>query len=203
MAEITATMVKELRERTNAGMGDCRKALVESEGDMKKAMEWLQVKGLAAAAKRAGRSASQGFVGSYIHHDGKTAVIVECNCETDFVARTDGFREFAKHLAMHIAAAKPEVVNSSEVKEEMLASQRSIFEQQAAESGKPANIVAKMVDGKVAKWLKEISLLDQPFVMDPDKTIEQFRAETSGKVGENIIIKRFYRISIGEKTEEA
>ncbi|MDX9719242.1 MAG: translation elongation factor Ts [Myxococcota bacterium] len=201
MAEITAQMVKELRERTAAGMMDCKKALVETDGDMKAAIEFLQVKGLAAAAKRAGRSTKEGFIGSYIHHDGKTGVLIEVNCETDFVARNEKFREFAKQIAMHIAAAKPEVVSSADVDAEMLASQRRIFEAQAAESGKPEAIVAKMVDGKVAKWLKEISLLDQPFVMDPDKTIEQYRAETSGFIGENIVIGRFTRIAIAEKSE--
>jgi len=202
MAEVTAQMVKELRERTAAGMMDCKKALVECDGDLKAAMEYLQVKGLAAAAKRAGRSAKEGFVGHYIHHDGKTGVMVEINCETDFVARNETFREFAKQIAMHIAASKPEVVSSSEVNAEMMASQRRIFEGQAAESGKPENIVAKMVDGKMAKWLKDISLLDQPFVMDPDKTVDQFRQETAGKIGENVVIGRFSRIVIGEKTED-
>ncbi len=202
MADISAAAVKELRERTSAGMMDCKKALVESNGDMDKAIEYLQVKGLAAAAKRAGRVASEGFVGSYIHHDGKTGVMVEINCETDFVARNDKFREFSKQIAMHIAAAKPEVVSSDEISEEYLAKQRRIFEGQAAESGKPANIAAKMAEGRLSKWLKEVSLLDQPFVMNPDQTIEQFRAETSGAIGENIVIRRFARFTIGEKSED-
>ena len=202
MAKISAKDVQELRKRTGAGMMDCKKALVEHDGDMEKALEYLQIKGIAKAAKRAGRAASEGFIGSYIHHDGKTGVMVEVNCETDFVARNDTFKAFAKQIAMHIAAAKPEVVSEDELPEELVAKQRGIFAAQAEETGKPANIAVKIAEGRLAKWKKEITLLDQPLVMDTDKTVEQYRAEMSGQIGENIVIRRFSRIVIGEQTEE-
>lgn len=198
MAEISAGQVKELRERTGAGMMDCKKALVENAGDMDKAIEYLQIKGLAKAAKRAGREASEGYIASYVHHDGKTGVMVEINSETDFVARNEDFRAFGRHVAMHIAAAKPLVVNASDVDAETLEAQRRIFIGQAAESGKPDNIVEKMVEGRVKKWLKEVSLLDQPFVMDTEKTVEQYRAEMSSKLGENVVVRRFVRFVVGE-----
>ncbi|OIP35176.1 MAG: translation elongation factor Ts [Deltaproteobacteria bacterium CG2_30_63_29] len=197
MAEISAGLVKDLRTRTGAGMMDCKKALVENEGDIDKAIEYLQIKGLSKAAKRADREATEGFIGSYIHHDGKTGVMVEINCETDFVGRNEDFRAFAKHIAMHIAAAKPDFVQQSEVSEDVVAQQRHIFEEQAKESGKPAAIAVKMAEGRMAKWLKEICLLDQPFVMDPNKTIEQKRVEISSTCGENVVIKRFQRFVIG------
>ncbi|MFA5624017.1 MAG: translation elongation factor Ts [Bradymonadales bacterium] len=203
MVAITAQMVKELRERSGAGMMDCKKALVESEGDMKKAAEYLQVKGLAAAAKRAGRATKEGCIGNYLHHDHKTAVLVEINCETDFVARTDDFRAFAKNIAMHICAASPLVVSSDEVDPALIAEQKSVFEKQAAESGKPADIAEKMAVGRLQKWLKEVSLLDQPMFDDDSKTVEQYRAEISSKTGENVRISRFCRMSISDAVEES
>jgi len=202
MADISAKLVKELRDRTSAGMMDCKKALVETDGDLDKAEEYLQIKGLSKAAKRAGREASEGTIGMYVHHDGKTGVMVEVNSETDFVARNEEFTTFAKHLAMHIAAAKPEVVASDDVDEATIAKQRAILTAQAKETGKPDNIVEKIVEGRLKKWLKEISLLDQEFVMDTDKTIEELRAETAAKLGENIVIRRFVRYVIGEYGDE-
>lgn len=202
MAEITAQMVKELRERSGAGMMDCKKALVESDGDMKKAAEYLQVKGLAAAAKRSGRATKEGCIGHYVHHDNKTAVLVEVNCETDFVARTDNFRAFAKNIAMHICACSPIVVSSEEVPAKLIEDQRRVFTQQAAESGKPADIAEKMAVGRLNKWLKEVSLLDQTMYDDDSKTVEQLRAEISSKTGENIRINRFCRMSINDGVQE-
>jgi len=199
---ISAAQVKDLRERTGAGMMDCKKALVENDGDIDKAIEYLQIKGLAKAAKRAGRAATEGLVTSYIHHDGKTGVLVEVNCETDFVARNDAFKEFGRHLAMHIAATKPEFVNESEVDADAIEQQRALLAAQARESGKPENIIDKMVEGRLSKWKKEICLLDQPFVMDTDKTIEGLRAEISATLGENIVIRRFARFVIGEGGDE-
>ena len=202
MATVTAAMVKELREKSGAGMMDCKKALVECDGDIKKSMEWLQIKGIASASKRSGRSTNEGWIGSYIHSDGKTGVIVECCCETDFVAKTDDFKTFAHKIAMHICACSPLVVKSEDVDPELLANQRKLFEEQAAESGKPEAICKKMAEGRLAKWLKEISLLDQPYFEDGDKTVDQVRVEISAKTGENVVIRRFARLSLKDTIEE-
>ena len=198
MANISASQVKELRQRTGAGMMDCKKALVEHDGDLDKAIEFLQIKGLSQAQKRAGREASEGVIGSYIHHDGKTGVLVEVNCETDFVARNDTFTNFGRQIAMHIAAARPLFVTVDEVPDTLRAKQQAIFEAQAAETGKPANIAVKIAEGRLNKWLKEICLLEQPFVMDSAKSVEEHRAATAALLGENLIIRRFSVIRVGE-----
>ncbi len=198
MADITAADVKALREQTGAAMMDCKKALVEADGDIEKAIEALRVKGAASAAKRGDREASEGLVADYIHANGKIGVLVEINCETDFVARNDDFSEFAKDIALHIAAAAPEYVSEDEVSEEAKEAERKIFAEQAAD--KPEEIRAKIVDGKLNKWLEEVVLLKQPHV-NPDKhegrTIEQIRAEFASKTGENVVIRRFARFQVG------
>jgi len=200
--KITAEMVKELRERTGAGMLDCKKALEESGGDAEKAIEILRKRGLAAAAKKAGRVAAEGAVGSYIHAGGKIGVLVEVNCETDFVARTDEFQELVRDVAMHIAAAEPRFVSREEVTDEVLATERRIYREQALEQGKPEAVVDRIVDGKVGKFYAEAVLLEQPFIKDPDKTIEQLLAEKIAKIGENIRVRRFSRFRLGEGIEK-
>lgn len=199
---ITAQMVKELRERTGAPMMDCKSALTETQGDMEKAIDFLRKKGLAAAAKKAGRIAAEGAVGSYIHGAGKLGVLVEVNCETDFVARTDEFQELVRDIAMHIAAAEPKFVRREEVTEDVLAREREIFSDQAAASGKPANVVEKIVQGKMEKYFSEYVLLEQPFVKDSDKTIGQLITERMAKIGENIQVRRFVRFKLGEGVEK-
>ena len=202
MAEVTATMIKDLRERTGAGMADCKKALVEVSGDMDKAIDYLRAKGLAKAAKKSGREATEGAVVSYIHGGGRIGVLVEINCETDFVARNDDFVAFTKDVAMQIAATAPQFVRKEEVDEDVKAREKSVLVQKAVESGKPANIAEKMVEGQLSKWLKEICLLDQPFVKNPDKTIDQVQQELVAKIGENIKIRRFVRFELGEGLEK-
>ena len=202
MAEVTATLIKDLRERTGAGMSDCKKALVEVGGDMDKAIDYLRAKGLSKAAKKAGREATEGLVSSYIHGGGRIGVLVEINCETDFVARNEDFVAFTKDVAMQIAATAPQFVRSSEVDDEVKAREKSVLVQKAVESGKPAAIAEKMVEGQLSKWLKEICLLDQPFVKNPDKTIEQVQQELVAKIGENIKIRRFVRFELGEGLEK-
>jgi elongation factor Ts len=199
---ITADMVKELRERTGAGMLDCKKALEEAGGEMDRAIEVLRTRGLAAAAKKAGRIAAEGAVGSYIHAGGKIGVLVEVNCETDFVARTDEFQELVRDVAMHIAAADPRFVAREEVTEEDLATERRIYREQALEQGKPEAVVDRIVEGKVGKFYAEAVLLEQPFVKDPDKTIQQLLAEKIAKIGENIRVRRFSRFRLGEGIEK-
>jgi elongation factor Ts len=199
---ITADMVKELRERTGAGMLDCKKALEEAGGEMDRAIEVLRTRGLAAAAKKAGRIAAEGAVGSYIHAGGKIGVLVEVNCETDFVARTDEFQELVRDVAMHIAAADPRFVAREEVTEEDLATERRIYREQALEQGKPEAVVDRIVEGKVGKYYAEAVLLEQPFVKDPDKTIQQLLAEKIAKIGENIRVRRFSRFRLGEGIEK-
>lgn len=196
---ITSKMVKELRDKTSAGMMDCKKALTETNGDMEKAIDLLRQKGLAVAAKRAGRATSEGVISTYIHAGGKLGVMVEVGCETDFVAKTDKFIEFAKDLAMHIAAANPVAVTREEVPEAVVAREKDIYIQQALDSGKPESIVEKMVTGKVEKFLAEIVLLEQKFVKDPDHSIQEILTDLVGKMGENISIKRFARFQIGEE----
>jgi len=199
---ITANLVKDLRERTGAGMMDCKKALQESGGDMDKAVEVLRKRGLAAAAKKAGRVAAEGAVGSYIHAGGKIGVLVEVNCETDFVARTDDFQDLVRDIAMHIAAAEPRFVTRDEVTDEVMETERRIAREQALEQGKPENVVDRIVEGKLSKFYSEAVLLEQPFVKDPDKTIQELLVEKVAKIGENIQVRRFARFKLGEGIEK-
>jgi elongation factor Ts len=200
MADISAKDVKTLRDQTGAGMMDCKKALVESDGDIEKAIEILRVKGQAQAAKRGSRAASEGVIHSYVHATGKIGVLVEINCETDFVARNDDFQEFARDIALHIAAAAPQYVSEDEVPEEERQRELRIFEEQAAD--KPENVRPKIAEGRLRKWLQEIVLLNQEHV-NQDKhggqTIEDLRAATASKTGENIVIRRFTRYQVGEE----
>ena len=198
MADITAAMVKELRDRTNAGMMDCKRALQECDGDMEKAVDLLRQKGLAVAAKRAGRATSEGVIQCYIHPGNKLGVMVEVDCETDFVAKTDQFVEFARNLAMHIAATNPMCIRREEAPTEAVEKEKEIYRKQALESGKPEHIIEKIVEGRIEKFLKEICLLDQPYVKDPDLTIRDLLNELVAKMGENISIKRFARFKVGE-----
>ena len=200
--EVTATMIKDLRERTGAGMADCKKALVEVAGDVEKAIDYLRTKGLAKAAKKAGREATEGAVVSYIHAGGKIGVLVEINCETDFVARNEDFISFTKEVSLQIAAMNPLFVRKDEVDAAAVAREREVLLAKAKESGKPEPVVQKMVDGQISKWMKEVVLLDQPFVKDPDKTIEQIQQELISKIGENIKIRRFVRFELGEGLEK-
>ncbi len=200
--QIPAGMVKELREKTGAGMMDCKKALTEADGNMERAIEILREKGLAAAAKKAGRIATEGVVESYIHAGGRIGVLVEVNCETDFVAKTDEFKSFVKDIAMQIAAAKPSYVKKDEVPAEEVEKERSILRTQAFNEGKPEHVVEKMVEGRLEKYFKEICLLEQPFIKDPDKSIDQLLKETIAKIGENISIRRFVRFELGEGLEK-
>ena len=199
---ITAEMVKELRERTGAGMMDCKKALGEVDGDMEKAIDLLREKGLAAAAKKSSRIASEGLVEAYIHGGGRIGVLVEVNCETDFVAKTEGFKALARDVAMQIAAANPTYVARQEVPEEVLNHEREILRAQALNEGKPAHIVEKMIEGRLEKYYKENCLLEQPFIKDSDKTISQLITESISKIGENISVRRFTRYQLGEGIEK-
>jgi elongation factor Ts len=199
---ITAQMVKELRERTGAGMMDCKAALTETAGDMEKAIDGLRKKGLATAAKKSGRATAEGLVSSYIHAGGKMGVLVEVNCETDFVARTPDFQELVKDIALHIAAADPRFVGREEVTASDLDREREIYREQALASGKPPAVVDKIVDGKVEKYYSEFVLLEQPFVKNPDQTVGQMVAERIGKIGENIRVRRFTRYKLGEGLEK-
>ena len=200
--EVTATSIKDLRERTGAGMADCKKALVEVGGDIDKAIDYLRAKGLAKAAKKAGREATEGSVISYIHGGGRIGVLLEVNCETDFVARNEDFQKFGRTVAMQIAAMAPQFVRKEEVSEDVVAKEREVLMAKAKESGKPEQFLTKMVDGQLAKWMKEICLMDQSFVQDPDKTIEQVQSELVAKIGENIKIRRFTRFELGEGLEK-
>lgn len=202
MAEITAALVKELRERTSAGMMDCKKALAATEGDMDKAIDFLREKGLAAAAKKAGRIAAEGLVESYIHGGGRIGVLVEVNCETDFVAKTDAFKSLVKDIAMHIAAANPSYLRREEVPAAELEHEKMVLSEQARNEGKPEKIIEKMVTGRIEKYYKEVCLLEQPFVKDPDKTISDLITESIAKIGENIAIRRFTRYQLGEGIEK-
>lgn len=202
MAEITAALVKELRERTGAGMMDCKKALAATEGDMDKAIDFLREKGLAAAAKKAGRIAAEGLVESYIHGGGRIGVLVEVNCETDFVAKTDAFKSLVKDIAMHIAAANPSYLRREEVPAAELEHEKMVLSEQARNEGKSEKIIEKMVTGRIEKYYKEVCLLEQPFVKDPDKTISDLITESIAKIGENIAIRRFTRYQLGEGIEK-
>jgi len=198
MAAITAELVKQLRDKTGAGMMDCKGALAESGGDMEKAIEILRKKGLASAAKRAGRATNNGIIGHYIHMGGKVGVLVELNCETDFVARTDDFQGLAREIAMHIAAADPRYVRREEVPAEVLDKEREIYRAQFAGSGKPANVIEKIVDGKLDSFYTQVCLLDQPSVRDPNVTISQMVSAATAKTGENVTVSRFCRFKLGE-----
>ena len=200
--EVTAAMVKELRERTGAGMLDCKKMLVEANGDMEKAIDFLREKGLAAAAKKAGRIAAEGLVDSYIHMGGKIGVLLEVNCETDFVANTDRFRALVHDVAMHIAAAKPEYLDRADVPTANLEKEKEILRAQALNEGKPEKIVERMVEGRIEKYYKEVCLMEQPFVKDPDKTIKDLISDATVAIGEKISIRRFVRFERGEGIEK-
>jgi elongation factor Ts len=202
MAEVTATLIKDLRERTGAGMADCKKALTEVGGDMDKAIDYLRTKGLAKAAKKAGREATEGAVVSYIHGGGRIGVLVEVNCETDFVARNEDFQAFTREVALQIAAMNPQFVRRDEVSQDVIDREREVLVAKAKESGKPDPVVQKMVDGQITKWLKEICLLDQAWVKDGDKTIDQVQQELIAKIGENIKVRRFVRFELGEGLEK-
>ncbi len=197
--QITARMVKELRERTGAPMMDCKQALVEASGSFEEAVDVLRKKGIAAAAKRAGRATAEGVVGSYIHAGGKIGVLVEINCETDFVARTDEFQELVKDVAMHIAASDPRFVRREEVTADVLERERQVYREQALASGKPEHVVERIVTGKMEKFYSETVLLEQPFVKDPDHSVAQLLAAKVGKLGENIQVRRFARFKLGEE----
>lgn len=195
---ITASMVKELREATGAGMMDCKKALTETKGNMEKAVDFLREKGLAAAAKKADRIAAEGVVASYIHGDGRIGVLVEINCETDFVAKTDEFKALAKDVAMQIAATNPIYLKREDVPESVLAHEREVLRVQALNEGKPEKIVDKMIVGRIEKYYKENCLLEQEFIKDTDKTVTQMVTEKIAKIGENINVRRFTRYQLGE-----
>ncbi|NLM72773.1 MAG: translation elongation factor Ts [Clostridiaceae bacterium] len=200
--EITAGMVKDLRERTGAGMMDCKKALMETNGDVEKAIEYLREKGLAKAAKKAGRLASEGIVDAYIHGNGRIGVLVEVNIETDFAAKNQEFRTFVKDIAMQIAAMSPRYVRREEVPAEEIEKEREILKAQAMNEGKPEHIAEKIVAGRIDKFFNEVCLLEQPFIKDSDKTVEQVLQEKIAQIGENINIRRFVRFEMGEGLEK-
>ena len=198
----TAAQVKELRDKTGAGMMDCKAALEEAGGDVDKAVELLRKKGLASAAKRAGRVAKDGMIGHYIHMGGKVGVLVEVNCETDFVARTPDFQTLAKEIAMHIAAASPLVVKREDLPSDALEKEKEIYRAQFAGQNKPANVIDKIVDGKIESYYSQVCLMDQPSVRDPNVTIKQMVAAATAKTGENVTITRFVRFKLGETAEQ-
>ncbi|WP_022852449.1 translation elongation factor Ts [Thermodesulfatator atlanticus] len=199
MAEVTMDMIKKLREKTAAGFMDCKKALEEAGGDMEKAVDLLRQKGLAVAAKRAGKATKEGVIAAYIHANKKLGAMVEVNCETDFVARTEEFQQFAYDIAMHIAAANPLCVAREDLPEEVINREKEIYIAQAKESGKPENVIEKIVQGKMEKFYKEVTLLEQPFVKNPDLTIQDLLNELMSKTGERIQIRRFARFQVGEE----
>jgi elongation factor Ts len=204
--EVTATSIKDLRERTGAGMADCKKALTETSGDMDKAIDYLRAKGLAKAAKKAGREATEGLVTSYIHGGGRIGVLVEVNCETDFVARNEDFVAFTRDVAMQIAAIAPQYVRKEEVPAATIEHEKSVLVAKAKEdpknANKPEQVLSKIIEGQLNKWLKEICLMDQAWVKDDSKTIEQLQQELVAKIGENIKIRRFARFELGEGLEK-
>ena len=201
MAEITAALVKQLRDQTGAGMMECKAALTEANGNMEEAVTLLRKRGLAQAAKRAGRATAQGVIGSYIHMGGRIGVLVEVNCESDFVARTDDFNNLVKEVAMHIAAADPKWVRREDVPAEAIEKEKAIYRAQMENSGKPANVLEKIIEGKLGSFYSQFVLLDQPFVRDDKVTISQLVAQASAKTGENIQISRFVRMRVGESAE--
>lgn len=198
MAEITAQMVKELREATSAGVLDCKKALTETNGDFEKAVELLRQKGFATAAKKAERETNEGIIGHYVHAGAKQAAMVELTCETDFVARNERFQQLARDLAMHIVAFRPLYVSREDVPADVVETERTTYRQQAADSGKPEQVVDRIVEGKLDKWFNEICLLEQPFVKNPDVVIQDLLVENIAALGENIKVNRFARLAIGE-----
>ena len=202
MANVTAAMVKELREQTGAGMMDCKKALAACDGDKDKAVDFLREKGLSSAAKKAGRVAAEGVIASYIHGNSRVGVLVEVNCETDFVANTPEFKEFAHDIAMQIAANNPKYVRREEADASELEHERKVLREQALAEGKPEKIVEKMVDGRIEKYYKEVCLMDQPYIKDPDQSVSDLVTAKIAKIGENISIRRFSRYQLGEGIEK-
>ena len=199
MAEITAQAVKDLRQKTGLGMMDCKKALQENDGDVEKAIEFLRKKGMSAVEKRAGRDASEGLIESYIHQGSRLGVLVEVNCETDFVARTDDFQGFAKDVAMHIAASQPIAVDRESIAAETIEREKGIFLEQAKNEGKPENIAEKIVEGRLEKYFQENCLMEQAFVKNPDQTISELITELTAKIGEKISVRRFERFILGDE----
>lgn len=199
MAEITAKAVQELRKKTGLGMMDCKKALQETDGDIEKAVEHLRKQGMSAVEKRAGRDASEGLIESYIHQGSRLGVLVEVNCETDFVARTDDFQIFAKDIAMHIAASQPLAVDRESISAESVEKEKAIFLEQAKNEGKPENIAEKIVEGRLEKYFQENCLLEQVFVKNPDQTIDELITELTAKIGEKISVRRFERFVLGDE----
>ncbi len=199
--EITAAMVKELRDKTGAGMMDCKKALGESGGDLKAALEYLRQKGLATARKRASRLASQGQVGAYIHAGGKIGVLVEVNCETDFVSRTEEYSEFVKNIAMHIAASAPLAVRREDLDPALIEQEKDIYRHQALEEGKPEKVIERIIEGRLKKFFAESCLLEQPYVKDTDMSVADYLNQTVAKTGENMEIRRFARFVLGEELD--
>lgn len=202
MAAITASLVKELRQKTGAGMMDCKKALTKTDGDIDKAIDFLREKGLAAAAKKADRIAAEGVVMSYIHGGGKIGVLLELNCETDFVAKTDGFKDLAKDIAMQVAAVNPAYLRREDIPADVIEHEKEVLRQQAANEGKPAHIIDKMIVGRIEKFYKENCLLDQAFIKDGDKSITDIINENIAKIGENISVRRYTRYQLGEGLEK-
>jgi len=203
MSEVNATRVRELRDKTGAGMMDCKRALAESGGDLDKAVVFLREKGLAAAAKKSARTASQGMVGSYIHAGGKIGVLIEVNCETDFVARTPEFQTLVKDLAMQVAAAGPRYVRREEVEPETIESERAIYRAQTSDSGKPPAVVEKIIDGKLEKFFADVCLLEQPFIKEPQRTVQQLVTDAVARIGENIVLRRFARFQLGDAPDQS
>jgi elongation factor Ts len=199
MAEITASMVSDLRARTGAGIMDCKKALQEASGDLDKATEALRKAGVAKAAKKAGRATAEGLVHAYIHPGGRIGVLIEVNCETDFVARNEQFQALVHDLAMHVAAAKPLAVRVEELDAGIIEQEKSLFEAQARESGKPDNVIEKMVEGRIKKFYEENVFVNQPFVKEPDKSVDDVVKEHIATIGENIVIRRFERFELGQE----
>lgn len=195
---ITADLVKELRERSGAGMMECKKALTEADGDMDKAITILRERGIAKAASKSSRDTREGLIGTYVHPGDKLAVMIEVQCETDFVARTDDFKDLVKHLAMHVAAANPVVVRREELSEDQMAKERDIYRHQTLNEGKPEKIVDKIVEGRMEKWYSEVALMEQAYVRDPEVTIQDLIKNTIAKIGENIVVRRFARYRLGE-----
>jgi elongation factor Ts len=199
MSEVSATQVRELREKTGAGMLDCKKALSESAGDLEQAVVYLRERGLAAAAKKSARAAAEGVVGSYIHTTGKIGVLLEVNCETDFVARTPDFQGLVKDVAMQVAAANPRFVRREEVPESIIASEQDIYRAQMADSGKPAPVIEKIIGGKLEKFFAETCLMEQAFIREPERTVGQLVTDAIAKLGENVVVRRFARFQVGEQ----
>jgi elongation factor Ts len=196
--EINAQMVKDLREKTGAGMMDCKTALSEAKGDPEKAVEILRKKGLSRAAKRAGREVKEGMVGSYVHMGGKIGVLVEVNCESDFVARNEDFKAFVKDIAMQVAASSPLYLTSEDIPAEVIEKEKEIYRAQVADSKKPEQVIEKIVEGKLKKFYTEVCLMDQPFVKDPDVSVSDYLTSMIGKIGENMVVRRFVRFQLGE-----